>query len=57
MRGAHRVVLYTRRKKELTAFPKVAAALQHLQAGTILDGELVGLDPEGRPSFNLLQNF
>ena len=34
VRRADRVALYTRREKELTAFPKVAAPLQHLLAGT-----------------------
>jgi ATP-dependent DNA ligase len=28
-----------------------------LPAGTVVDGELVGLDDKGRPDFNLLQNF
>lgn len=51
-----RVTLYSRRKKEL-GFPDVAAALKGLPDGTVIDGELVALDLEGRPSFNLLQNY
>jgi bifunctional non-homologous end joining protein LigD len=31
-------------------------ALASLEGDFVLDGELVALDPEGRPSFQLLQN-
>ena len=37
--------------------PHVLAALESLRAGTAVDGELVALDEQGRPSFNLLQNY
>lgn len=38
-------------------FPDVAASISALACGTaVLDGEIVALDGEGRPSFQLLQN-
>jgi DNA ligase D-like protein (predicted ligase) len=37
-------------------YPAVAAALDSLPRGTIVDGEVVAADAEGRPSFQLLQN-
>ncbi|WP_447985710.1 non-homologous end-joining DNA ligase [Nitrospira sp. Nam74] len=51
------VQLLSRRNNVLnTQFPKIASALEALQDGTVLDGEIVALDEQGRPSFNLLQN-
>jgi hypothetical protein len=32
-------------------------ALADLPAGTVVDGEVVGIDESGRPNFNLLKNF
>jgi bifunctional non-homologous end joining protein LigD len=51
-------VLYSRRGNILNRkFPYIAAALKNLPDDTILDGEVVALDQEGRSDFNLLQNF
>lgn len=50
--------LYSRKRNSMNRqFPYVAKALEGLPNGTILDGEIVALDAEGRPDFNLLQNF
>jgi len=50
--------LRSRRNKDFTTrFPEVANALQSLPDNTVVDGEIVALDVEGRPSFNLLQNY
>jgi len=50
--------LYSRRGNILNRqFPYIADALKSLPDNTILDGEVVALDPDGRSDFNLLQNF
>jgi DNA ligase D-like protein (predicted ligase) len=52
------VTLFSRNRKPLNKqFPYIAEALADLPAGTVVDGEFVGLDDSGRPDFNLLQNF
>jgi bifunctional non-homologous end joining protein LigD len=53
-----RVRLQSRRGLDLTAFfPEIAAELAANPAGQmIVDGEIVALDANGRPSFNALQN-
>ena len=51
------VKLYSRKKNLLNSrFPTIVKALDSMEAGIILDGEIVALDDKGRPSFNLLQN-
>ncbi len=53
-----RVTLYSRRGTDMTRrFDYIADALEDLPDETVIDGELVALDEQGRPNFNLLQNF
>jgi bifunctional non-homologous end joining protein LigD len=49
--------LWSRRANRFTdQFPTVAEACQHLPPDTLLDGELIALDKDGRVSFNILQH-
>jgi DNA ligase D-like protein (predicted ligase) len=51
------VSLLSRGKKSFNRqFATVAAALAELPEDTVVDGEIVALDHEGRPKFNLLQH-
>src|SRR3981081_3373857 len=38
-------------------YPAVVNALAKLPNDTVIDGEIVALDEEGRPSFTALQNY
>ena len=52
-----RVRLLSRRGQDLSVcFPEIVEALAGQGAAMILDGEIVALGPDGRPSFNALQN-
>ena len=51
------VTLFSRNEKVLNKrFQKVVDALASLGGDFVLDGELVAFDPQGKPSFQLLQN-
>jgi bifunctional non-homologous end joining protein LigD len=51
------VTLFSRHKKVLNKrFPRVVEALSSIGSDFVLDGELVALDSQGRPSFQILQN-
>ena len=51
------VTLFSRNENVLNErFPNVVDALSLLEGDFVLDGELVALDEQGRPSFQLLQN-
>src|SRR5690242_16210531 len=38
-------------------YPRVVKALAAIPDDTVIDGEIVALDEQGRPSFNALQNY
>ena len=51
------VTLWSRRGYLFTnQFPHIARACEQLPPGTLVDGEIVALDANGRISFNLLQH-
>ena len=51
------VTLFLRNQKVLNRrFPVIVDVLASLAGDFVFDGELVALDPQGRPSFQLLQN-
>lgn len=53
-----RVQIRSRNDKDLTrTYPRIAAAAQQLKAETaVIDGEIVALGPDGKPSFQALQH-
>jgi bifunctional non-homologous end joining protein LigD len=58
LRDGRRVRLFSRKGNDITdAYPAVADAVSAIPGGDLLlDGEIVALDREGRPSFQALQN-
>jgi bifunctional non-homologous end joining protein LigD len=57
IKSAGRVQLRSRNDHDFTArYASIAKALAAVPEETVIDGEVVALDGDGRPSFNLLQN-
>ena len=56
-RHSNTVTLWSRRGNIFTSqFPIIAGACEQLAPGTLLDGEIVAVDEQGRISFNLLHH-
>lgn len=57
VKTGRRASLVSRNGKSLNArFPALVKAVRAFEGGFVIDGEVAALDPEGRPSFQLLQN-
>jgi DNA ligase D-like protein (predicted ligase) len=58
VKSGGKATVYSRRGTDLTQrFRYVADALASLPDETVIDGEVVALDEQGKPNFNLLQNY
>jgi DNA ligase D-like protein (predicted ligase) len=57
IKSGGKIQLRSRNDNDFNArYPGIVKALAPLPDDTVIDGEIVALDPEGKPSFNLLQN-
>src|SRR5580704_6745 len=58
IKGGGTVHLRSRSDNDFNArYPGIVKALASMPDETVIDGEVVALDAEGRPSFNTLQNY
>ncbi len=58
IKSGGRVQLRSRNDNDFTArYSSIADALSRLPDDTVVDGEVVALDADGKPSFNMLQNY
>src|ERR1700676_4049297 len=58
IKTARKVHLRSRNDNDFTApYPQIVKALSPMADETVIDDEVVALDPDVKPSFNLLQNY
>src|SRR5215510_6717880 len=58
VKTAAKVTLFSRRGKSFNRqYPYLVESLAKLPDDTVVDGEVVALDEQGRPNFHLLQQF
>ena len=58
IKTGRRVLLMSRNERDFAPlFPAIVRAFDKLPQETIIDGEIVALNAQGQPSFNLLQNY
>ena len=58
IKSGGKVQLRSRNDNDFTErYAPITSALRAMPDETVLDGEVTALDEEGRPSFNLLQNY
>jgi bifunctional non-homologous end joining protein LigD len=57
IKSGKRVTLYSRNLKDVTRmYPSIVAAVATVKHDVVLDGEVIALDAEGRPSFQALHH-
>ncbi len=58
VKSSGQVRLWSRNEKDLSrSYPSIVNALAALPDETVIDGEIVALDQDGKPSFSALQNY
>ena len=58
IKGGGKVRLRSRNDKDFNGrYPAIVKALAAMPDATVIDGEIVALDQNGKPSFSLLQNY
>jgi bifunctional non-homologous end joining protein LigD len=58
IKTAGKIHLRSRNDNDFNArYPQIVNALSPMPDDTVIDGEVVALDTDGKPSFNLLQNY